>query len=208
MSEKEFEELYSKIKEEETPDLWDRIERSLEVQPQKKKYGKWIISCSTLAASIVIFFLIVPLISTQKPKQNNAEIKNNSEVEDFAVNNDCVTEELEEKNENIVDKENVPIDNTIKNNEEKSVNTKGDFADKESLKSEINTKLEKEGIVLKEVNVEKIEEFEVVETKNLPDKLQIVVQEIEKLNKTQKYYIDLEDNYYVKISKKVFKISK
>lgn len=36
MSEKEFEEIYKKIKEEETPDLWDKIERKLEVKPQKK----------------------------------------------------------------------------------------------------------------------------------------------------------------------------
>lgn len=213
MSEKEFEEIYRKIKEEETPDLWDKIERKLEVKPQKKKYNKWIISCSTLAASVVIFLLIVPLISTQNQKQDNAGINNSSKVEDYADDIDNLSEGTQKEEKDSVDKENPLFDSTIKNEEEKSENTNGKFSIKESSNVEIdinleniNAKLQKEGIVLKEVDVEEIEELEVVETKNLPEELQIVVEVLEKVKKTYIYYKDLDDSYYVKLSKKVYKI--
>ncbi|MCI8408682.1 MAG: hypothetical protein HFJ09_05345 [Lachnospiraceae bacterium] len=215
MSEKELEEIYSKIKEEETPDLWDKIERRLEEKPQKKKYSKWIISCSSLAASVVIFLLIAPFISTLNHKQNNAEKKNVSDIEKFVSDKDSTSEDIKEEDENSVDKEIVSIDNNVKNGEEESVDTNGNFVMKESAKTEtdsnlrkINAKVEKEGIVLKEVVMDKIEELEMIEAKKLPDELQVVVEELKKIEETQIYYIDLNYDYYTKIGDKVYKILK
>lgn len=216
MSEKEFEEMYRKMKEEETPDLWDRIETELEeIPPQKKNTKKWIISLSTLAAAILIFLVASPLFSMVKERQKDTKTNNFNEVEGIFDTN-SLSKEKTEKIDNSTDKENTSMNSSEMNEKDKmSENYKSDsFTEsKELLEQEVNNNGSKEistltikGTLLCEVDRDKIEELEDVKEKQLPDKLQNVAEELKKKEKKQKYYRDMNQVYYVEIEDKLYRI--
>ncbi|MBD5089370.1 MAG: hypothetical protein HDT30_11285 [Clostridiales bacterium] len=218
ISEKEFEEIYRKIKEEETPDLWDRIETELEeIPPQKKNTKKWIISLSTLAAAILIFLVASPLFSMVKERQKDTKTNNFNGVEGIFDTN-SLAEDKTEKVDNSTDKENTSM-NSVEMNEKKDEmpvqnDESGSFTDsKESLEQEAYNNGSKEistltikGTLLCEVNREKIEGLEEVKEKQLPDEFQKVTEELKKKEKKQKYYRDMNQVYYVEIEDKLYRI--
>lgn len=231
MNEKEVEEVYRKIKEEETPDLWGRIEKELEAAPKKKKYKKWIISCSTVAAAVVIILLIVPLSPILEDKSKNTEEVGINEPGNGGENADAIPKEQVE-NENygniseFSDKDNkVTFDTENKeqvlaeNKNEVSTGVKGKVSingEKEltikrgpdSNLDKIIAKLNKDGIVLKAVDLSEIEEIEEIKSKKISDEFQIVVKEFAKIEESPTYYIDSKNIYYVKIKNNEYRIMK
>lgn len=218
ISEKEFEEIYRKIKEEETPDLWDRIETELEeIPPQKKNTNKWIISLSTLAAAILIFLVASPLFSMVKERQKDTKTNNFNGVEGMFDTN-SLPEEKTEKVDNSTDKESTSM-NSVEMNETKvempvQNDENGSFTEsKESLEQEAYNNGSKEistltikGTLLSEVDRDKMEGLEEVKEKQLPDELQKVAEELKKKEKKQKYYRDMNQVYYVELEDKLYRI--
>lgn len=218
MSEKEFEEIYRKEKEEETPDLWDRIEAELDKETsQKKNIKKWIISFSTLAAAVLIFFIASPLFHMIKENQTGAGEKNAGEVQELSDNISNLSEEKTEEVDNNVDKENTSKDFVVNEEEEMSPDTNGEVSVIENENtSDINihndfnkviSGLKKSGIVLSEVDRDKVGKLEVIKAEKLPAELKNVIGELKKLEEEQTYFMDLNDVYYVEIGELIYKIS-
>lgn len=209
MSEKEFEEIYRKMKEEETPDLWNRIETELDKETSHKKNAKkWIMPFSTLAAAVLIFFIAFPLFHMIKGNQTGAGEKNAGEVQELSDNVSNLSEEKTEEVDNNVDKENTSKDCVV--NESVSVTENEKTLGVDDTHNSFNkaiSELKKRGIVLSEVDRDKVVKLEVIKVEKLPDELQNVIGVLKKLEEEQKYFMDLNDVYYVEIGEQIYKIS-
>lgn len=227
MSEEEFEEKYRKIKKGETPDLWSRIETRLEgeVTPSRRKKNtkKWIISCSTLVASILIFFLASPLFSVMEGNQEGSENKEAiNEIEsitsDFNNLSDGFMGNINNKEtdgSNLADSHGNDEGEDISQYTDRKDSVNGE---EESLELEKETEsnwnkivaaLRKNGIGLKKIDtdIDTILGLEVIKAKNMPNELQNMVEELRKLDESPIYYIDLNNVYYVKIGDNIYRIT-
>ncbi len=114
--EEPLEEAYKNLKEQETPDLWSRIEAGIELEDLSKEEvriprnnekkatnrriaGKQVRTAAMMVAAVVILFISISLVSRrmnfyQKPKDNAVEVSPERIVDEDMISEDMIREDM------------------------------------------------------------------------------------------------------------------
>lgn len=222
-----YEEAYQKIKEQDTPDLWGRIEVGIEKEISAKKKTKrfskkTIATYSSLAAAVLVCFITIAMASQvfQTENQEHSVTESNSQqiegvlpnhmaVEGDTINEEESTDMIEFAEQELPAKESInetEIENTEKKTSGKNVENTEEIEDENNQSNSERTEAAL-NITLKKEKNKDLTGLKIISFKDLKkDTKNIVKEEIENYNQYT-YYLDNNNRQiYMKMGETVYHI--